>query len=904
VVEEVSGLADIPTDASLYDSGLDSLSAIQLRNVLAEKFPDVEFAATLVFDHTSIDKISAYILQQLALTAPGISPNAGPRNSPGNQPLEPGSNRAKPNGSGSRGVAVIGVEARMPGSSNSFESFFANLCAGVDGIRDVPYARWDADDFFDPNPTAGGKACYVQRAGFVDDIEYFDNETFGITPMEAKVMDPSQRVMLETAYRAFAAAGYEPSRLKDTNTGVFVGSLSPDWRQVLTAGELTAYSGTGSALSIMANRISYFFGLLGPSMTVDTACSSSLVAMDLALQNIASGRCTMALVGGVQSILTNSPFINGCRARMLSPKGHCHTWDAGADGYAKAEGCGALVLKELAAAERDGDNILAVVRGSAVNQDGRSANMTTPYGPSQQAVIRQALQNAGVTPDEVCYIETHGTGTPLGDPIEVEALRQVFSTDTRAVSHRPLYLGAVKSSIGHLEGAAGIAGLLKAVATLVNRKCKSSWVKHTFDAAVSRSGSTDSSGQLVCGVSGFGFGGTNAHVVLSSYEPEVSLAGIMTEQNREKKRMLPTGTEQPILDKVAFLFPGQGCHYLEMGKSLFAEDELFAAAVMRCEDIWMDQGLLDGLSLTRDILWPTEAQDPPLLEDTRYTQPASKLIPFRSHSPSPVFLDTRGRTSVRSKDILFAIQYGLYESLARRGIRPAAVMGHSFGEFAAAVAAGIMRLEDAAKLVALRASIAASLTLTGVMYLIHAPRDTVQKAIDSFTSGLGRDKRAANGVPVAIAASNGPRMTNIAGTEEACAAVCSSIKAPKVKLDIPHAYHSPLMQSLLEGMRAPLSQVSLCSPSSTSSPRSTRFFPTISGYVGSDSHDDSINAQYWLDQCVRDVDFMPAIRLLADSGYDTFVEIGPRPTLTKMGQRCVTDAQKRQSDWLATLCDD
>jgi acyl carrier protein len=350
VVEEVSGLADIPTDASLYDSGLDSLSAIQLRNVLAEKFPDVEFAATLVFDHTSIDKISAYILQQLTLIAPGISPNAGPRNSPGNQALEPGSNRAKPDGS--RGVAIIGVEARMPGSSNSFESFFANLCAGVDGIRDVPYARWDADDFFDPNPTAGGKACYVQRAGFVDDIEYFDNETFGITPMEAKVMDPSQRVMLETAYRAFAAAGYEPSRLKDTNTGVFVGSLSPDWRQVLTAGELTAYSGTGSALSIMANRISYFFGLLGPSMTVDTACSSSLVAMDLALQNIASGRCTMALVGGVQSILTNSPFINGCRARMLSPKGHCHTWDAGADGYAKAEGCGALVLKELAAAER------------------------------------------------------------------------------------------------------------------------------------------------------------------------------------------------------------------------------------------------------------------------------------------------------------------------------------------------------------------------------------------------------------------------------------------------------------------------------------------------------------------------------------------------------------------------
>lgn len=346
VAEEVAGLGDIPRDASLYDSGLDSLSAIQLRNVLVEKFQDVEFAATLVFDHPTIEKISGYIMQQLAAAEPMDRPSANySPNSPSNDPGIGPANTDR-----SRGVAIIGVEARMPGGSNSFEEFFANLCAGVDGIRDVPYARWDADDLFDPNPMAGGKACYVQRAGFVDDIEYFDNEAFGITPMEAKVMDPSQRLMLETAYRAFVAAGYDPSRLKDTKTGVFVGSLSPDWRQVLT--EHTAYSGTGSALSIIANRISYQFGLLGPSMAVDTACSSSLVAMDLALQQILSGRCDLALVGGVQSILSSFPFINGCKARMLSAKGHCHTWDAAADGYVKAEGCGALVLKDLAAAER------------------------------------------------------------------------------------------------------------------------------------------------------------------------------------------------------------------------------------------------------------------------------------------------------------------------------------------------------------------------------------------------------------------------------------------------------------------------------------------------------------------------------------------------------------------------
>lgn len=350
-VEDVAGLADIPTDHSLYEAGLDSLSAIQLRNVLAERFPEVELEATLIFDHATIDSISQHIMQQLASMSTIPSADHPPTGIPADpKNVQVDTNTSSSASSEQPGIAIIGVEARMPGSAVSFKDFWNNLCAGVDGIKDVPYSRWDADDYFDPNPMAGGKACYVQRAGFVDNVEWFDNELFGITPMEARVMDPSQRMMLETAYRAFTAAGYDKTKLRDTDTGVFVGSLSPDWRQVLT--EHTAYSGTGSALSIMANRISFILGLLGPSMTVDTACSSSLVAMDLACQHIRSGRCKMALVGGVQTILSNSPFINGCKARMLSPEAHCKTWDAGADGYVKAEGCGAIVLKDLAAAER------------------------------------------------------------------------------------------------------------------------------------------------------------------------------------------------------------------------------------------------------------------------------------------------------------------------------------------------------------------------------------------------------------------------------------------------------------------------------------------------------------------------------------------------------------------------
>ncbi|KAB2576010.1 Phthiocerol/phenolphthiocerol synthesis polyketide synthase type I PpsC [Lasiodiplodia theobromae] len=868
-LEDVAGL-QVGKEESLYECGLDSLSAVQFRNVLAQRFEGVELAPTLVFDYPTVDHLTQYIHQQLQQRAAAARPPPPPQPIPSVPATNglPTSNGGDMDGA----VAVIGVEARMPGSANSFDEFWANLCAGVDGICDVPYARFDADDYLDDNQLAGGKTAYVLRAGFVDGVEWFDHERFGITPMEAKVMDPSQRVMLETAHRAFAAAGYDKDALKGSKTGVFVGSLSPDWRQVLT--EHTAYSGTGSALSIIANRVSYVLGLVGPSMAIDTACSSSLVAMHLALQSIRAGQCEMALVGGVQTILNVAPFINGCKARMLSPDAHCKSFDASADGYVKAEGCGALVIKDLAAARRDGDRILALVRGSAVNQDGRSANLTTPYGPSQRALMEQALQGAGVSPDDVCYIETHGTGTPLGDPIEVAAIREAFSSETRAAQRRPLYLGAVKSAIGHLEGAAGIAGLVKAVGVMSHRqlppnlhyrslnpyidlKDASGWIRIPTDV-VDLANADSERRPLVCGVSGFGFGGTNAHVVLQSYDGG--------DQRKVETRTETQPSVQPI-DKVAFLFPGQGCQFVGMGQKLFGADRAFADAVERCDRIMQEQRLLDGKSLIRDVLWPSVPQDPPLVEDARFTQPA-----------------------------IFAIEYGLAEALAARGIRPAAVLGHSFGEFAAAVTAGIMTLEDAAKLVAVRARVAADMVSTGAMFLIHAPAETVQKAVDLFhQSNRSKDQ-------VAIAATNGPRMTNIAGTEEACEAVCKAVRAPKVRLAIPHAFHSPLMEPLREHMSRDLQGVRLAAPS-------LRFFPTVAGHTDADTSKPSSSpareAEYWLDQVVRGVDFMAGMRRLAEAGFDTFVEIGPRPTLIKMGQRCVTaDAQGPQRHWVAALHDE
>ena len=424
-----------------------------------------------------------------------------------------------------RGYAMLGYAVRFPGAADADE-FWKLLSDGRDASSVVPADRWDADEFFDPDPDAPGKMVTC-RAGFVDDVAGFDASFFGVSTREAQFMDPQHRLMLETTWSAVEHAGIAPSALAGTQTGVFMGLSTHEFAGMLirlcSLEDIDFYSGTGISAAAGAGRISYRLGLQGPAVIVDTACSSSLVALHQACQALEAGDCDLALVGGVNVILTPIPMINFSRARMLAPDGRCKTFDAAADGYVRGEGCGVVVLKRMNDAMRDGDPIRAVVRGSAVNQDGASGGLTVPNGVAQQRVIAEALRRAGVDPGEVDYLEAHGTGTSLGDPIEVQAAGAVFGEGRDP--NRPLLIGSVKTNIGHLEAAAGIAGLIKVALALEHEVLPKHlhfshpspyipWDRLPVRVLDEATPWPRSGRPRTAGVSSFGFSGTNAHVLL------------------------------------------------------------------------------------------------------------------------------------------------------------------------------------------------------------------------------------------------------------------------------------------------------------------------------------------------------------------------------------------------------
>ncbi|MEU0797514.1 beta-ketoacyl synthase N-terminal-like domain-containing protein, partial [Amycolatopsis sp. NPDC005961] len=415
-------------------------------------------------------------------------------------------------------IAVVGLGCRLPGGIDSPEAFWRFLEAGGDGIGDVPEGRWET---FAP---ASDLAGLPLRGGFLDDVAGFDAEFFGITPREAEAMDPQQRLLLEVAWAALEHAGIPPSGLRGSRTGVFVGLSATEYGSLTMTdvGGVDVWSGTGAAASIAANRLSYLLDLRGPSLTLDTACSSSLVAVHQAVQSLRSGESELALAAGVNVLLSPGITAGFHRAGVLAADGHCKPFDAGADGIARGEGCGVVVLKPLRAARRAGDRVLAVLRGSAVNSDGRSNGMTAPNPVAQADLLRSAYAVAGVDPSSVDYVEAHGTGTPLGDPLEAGALSAVLGRE----AGRPLLLGSVKSNLGHLEGAAGIAGLLKVVLAMTHRRLPPSLHFREPNPHIDFTGlrvvtsGTDwprYSGTARAGVSAFGFGGTNAHVVVEEW---------------------------------------------------------------------------------------------------------------------------------------------------------------------------------------------------------------------------------------------------------------------------------------------------------------------------------------------------------------------------------------------------
>ena len=506
----------LEAQAGLFDIGLDSLMATELKNRLEADLGQ-PLRATLVFDFPSASAIVEHLMETISWPE-ALAPTDATQalqsvvhvqtHTPG-QSAEP--------------IAIVGMGCRFPGGANTPAQFWEVLCQGVDAITEVPAARWDIDTFFDPNPDAPGKT-YARHGGFLEQVDTFDAAFFGIAPREAVHLDPQQRLLLEVAWEALERAHHPPRRLARSRAGVFIGISTFDYatlqiaRQDLTA--INAYYATGNTLSMAAGRLSYILGFTGPSMAVDTACSSSLVAVHLACQSLRQGECDLALSGGVGLLLSPQLFVNFSRARMLSPDGRCKTFDAAANGYVRGEGCGVVVLKRLTDAVAAGDPIVAVIRGSAVNQDGPSAGFTVPHGPAQEAVLRQALANAGTSPAEIGYVEAHGTGTPLGDPIEVGALGSVFGDSKR---QQPLLIGSVKTNIGHLEAAAGIAGLIKAVLAIRHQHIPPSlhcghlnphiaW--DDIPVQVVTQPQPWNAARRLAGVSSFGASGTNAHIVL------------------------------------------------------------------------------------------------------------------------------------------------------------------------------------------------------------------------------------------------------------------------------------------------------------------------------------------------------------------------------------------------------
>jgi natural product biosynthesis luciferase-like monooxygenase protein len=867
---------------------LDSLAAVELSGELGEWLGRA-VSPTLIYDYPSPDVLARHLAgEQIAKQ---VMPEEG--------------------GSSNESIAVIGMGCRFPGAHGP-EAFWELLREGVDAITEVPSDRWNIDSYFDPTAGKPGKMS-TRWGGFLEQVDHFDPQFFEISPREAKYMDPQQRVLLEVSWEALEHAGRVPERLAGSQTGVFIGISNGDYSRLQLDSPVTsdAYSGTGNAFSIAANRVSYFLDLQGPSWAVDTACSSSLVALHQACESLRKGECHLALAGGVNLILTPQLSITFSQARMLAGDGRCKPFDASADGYVRSEGCGVIVLKRLTDALSDGDNILAVVRGSAVNQDGRSNGLTAPNGPSQQRVIRQALENAGVAPGQIGYIETHGTGTPLGDPIEVNALQEVLLQE-RSSAER-CWMGSVKANIGHLEAAAGIAGVIKAVLSLQHEEIAPHINLKQLNEEIHLEGTLLSiplqrelwlrgEKQRFAGVSSFGFGGTNAHIVLEEAPPpapigreverpshllalsakdekalrelaqcyeifltsntEASLADICFTANagrshfehrlavvaespvqlREGLRGFTAGEHYEQRDrtparkspKVAFLFTGQGSQYLGMGRQLYDTEPTFRKTLDYCDSIlspYFEHSLLD-------ILYASAANES-LLDETAYTQP-----------------------------ILFAIEYALAQLWKSWGIKPSVVIGHSLGEYVAACVAEVFSLEDGLKLIAERSRLIQALPPNGKMVAVFADEARVAAAIQPHVQ------------EVSIAAVNSPQNVVIAGLTWAVKAVVQSLEANGVEtrpLKVSHAFHSVLIEPMLDSFEQHASQIKFQAPSipmiSTLDGQ-----PLPAGYVPDASH--------WRRHARETMRFRSGIENLLEQGYELFLEIGPKSVLSKLGQQC------------------
>ncbi len=829
-------------------------------------------------------------------------------------------------------IAIIGMGCRFPGGATNPQAFWQLLRNGVDAIRDVPTDRWDVNLLYDADPNASGK-LYTRRAGFLERVDLFDPQFFGVSPREAVSLDPQQRLLLEVTWEALEHAGIAPDQLQGSRTGVFVGIASSDYATLQLKSHdlarLDAYYGSGIAHSVAAGRISYILGLQGPSIALDTACSSSLVATHLAVSSLRAGECRMALAAGVHLILSPENTIAFSKSHMLAPDGTCKTFDARADGFADGEGCGVIVLKKLNDALADGDRVLAIIRGSAINQDGASSGLTAPNGPAQEAVIRESLANGNVKPHEVSYIEAHGTGTSLGDPIEVQALGAVL----RAERQQPFYLGSVKTNLGHLEAAAGVAGLIKVVLMMQQREIPPHLHFETpnplipwseIPAIIPTKLEPWNTASRIAGVSAFGFSGTNAHIVLEQApQKQVSHSGLegaarpmhlltLSAKNENALRELKTrfgdylaANPHEIFSDVAFTTNAGRAHFPHRCAIIAATTSEAREKLAALNQGQLPAGTLSGELTSTDrpkIAFLFTGQGAQYIGMGRLlydSQPIFRAAldrcveigrPMLGAQAEIFNLKSEIDETAYTQPALFAIEYALAELWKSWGIVPNAVMGHSVGEYVAACMAGVFSLEEGLKLIVERGRLMQKLPSGGVMAAVLANESQVANAIGEFAD------------TVSIAALNGPENTVISGARVAVQTVLERLHARGVKskmLAVSHAFHSPFIEPMLSEFERVLASVTFGAPKIRLISNLTGK-PVTSGELSSTA--------YWLKHTRHAVRFADSMNALRELGCGVFVEIGPQPVLMGMGKRCLEDygvwvpsLRQNQNDWQTML---
>ena len=852
-------------------------------------------------------------------------------------------------------IAIVGMACRFPGA-HDYNQFWQNLENGVNSISEIPPERWEVNNLYSPIPQQPNKSI-SKWGGFIEGISQFDAEFFGISPREAKRMDPQQRLMLELTWSCLEDAGYSPLALSGSPVGVFIGVCNHDYDHLQHKDEdkTDGHSGTGTWVCMIPNRISYLFNFSGPSIPIDTACSSSLVAIHQAINALQEKECEMALVGGVSVLCTPTRYIQMSQQGMLSPKGQCKTFDSEADGYVRGEGAGVILLQPLAKAIEDKNPIYAVVRGSAVNHGGKARTLTSPNAYAQAKVIRTAYKKANIAPNTVSYIEAHGTGTPLGDPIEINGLKRAFrelNQQSKPTLSEQAYcgIGTVKTNIGHLESAAGIAGVIKVLLAMKHGKLPKIVNFEKLNPRINLENSPfylvretqnwkrikTQEGEEIprrSGVSSFGIGGVNAHVILEELTDKIKTPNskiktqILLENNRHLLTLsakneealqnlvsnyqhhLETHPELAIADICCTSHIGRA-HFNHRLAVIASEPQELAEKLSQViageEVVGLFRGQLSSTSIPK-VSFLFTGQGSQYIEMGRelyQTQPTFRktldqcdeiLRPYLEKSLVKVLYPEPGETSpldqtVYTQPALFAIEYALAELWKSWGIQPDVVMGHSVGEYVAACVAGVFTLEDGLKLIALRARLMQALPEDGEMVAVLASHSQVQAAIQPLQEG------------VAIAAVNSPKSIVISGKRQAVSSVTTTLKAEGVKttqLKVSHAFHSPLMEPMLVDFKQVADEIAYSKPQ----------ISLISSVTGDLVSDQIATPDYWCRQIRQSVRFADSMISVARQGCEIFVEIGPKPILLGMGRQCLPEGvglwlpslRPRQSDWQQML---